>query len=156
MPRCSQQLHVYSLLLITLLRYLSLETLQVRALVNMHMCGTSVRHFRCMADAYYRPIVHGQLPYCEYKAYNPKPIEISSNPDLSETLSPVSSAPMRVCLCDMNGRPQCARFLYSPAPKFIVVKHLHCLHVQLAMTLELQLALSMHVSFQSLQTNLHC
>ena len=35
-------------------------------------------------------------------------IGISFDPDLNKTLSPVSSAPRHVCLCDSNGKPQCA------------------------------------------------
>ena len=36
----------------------------------------------------------------------------SFDPGLNETLSPVSSAPHRVCLCDSNGKPQCANISY--------------------------------------------
>ena len=36
----------------------------------------------------------------------------SFDPGLNETLSPVSSAPQRVCLCDSNGKPQCANASY--------------------------------------------
>ena len=36
----------------------------------------------------------------------------SFDPGLNEILSPVSSAPQRVCLCDSNGKPQCANISY--------------------------------------------
>ena len=36
----------------------------------------------------------------------------SFDPGLNETLSPVSSAPQHVCLCDSNGKPQCANISY--------------------------------------------
>ena len=39
-------------------------------------------------------------------------INISFVPGLKETLSPVSSAPQRVCLCDSSGKPQCANISY--------------------------------------------
>ena len=39
-------------------------------------------------------------------------IRIFFDPGLNETLSPVSSAPQRVCLCDSNGKPQCANISY--------------------------------------------
>ena len=37
---------------------------------------------------------------------------ISFDPGLNKTLSPVSSAPQPVCLCDSNGKPQCANISY--------------------------------------------
>ena len=39
-------------------------------------------------------------------------LNISFDPCFDETLSPVSSAPQRVCLCDSNGKPQCANISY--------------------------------------------
>ena len=37
---------------------------------------------------------------------------ISFDPGFNETLSPVSSAPQRVCLCNSDGKPQCANISY--------------------------------------------
>ena len=45
---------------------------------------------------------------------------------LNKTLSPVSSAPQHVCLCDTNGKLQCDNILYIfPNILFIMVKHSH-------------------------------
>ena len=67
--------------------------------IGQHLYGTSVRDDRCLR--------HNQgIPSCVYDNTT-KHINISLHPDLSEILSPVSSAPWRVCLCDINGRPQC-------------------------------------------------
>ena len=34
---------------------------------------------------------------------------VSYTPNISNSLSPVSSSPMRACVCDTNGKPQCVR-----------------------------------------------
>ena len=39
-------------------------------------------------------------------------VNLTSPLTLNETLSPVSSAPQRVCLCDSDGKPQCANISY--------------------------------------------
>ena len=78
--------------------------------IGHHMYGTSVRDYRCAELRIQLANKHGK-PYCRYKvdtAY--EHINISFHPSLNETLSPVSSAPWRVCLCDSNGKPQCANF----------------------------------------------
>ena len=52
----------------------------------MHVYGASIKSWRCQCGEH---IVH----YI---------------PSLNSSLSPVSSNPKRVCLCDFNGKPQCA------------------------------------------------
>ena len=77
--------------------------------IGHHMYGTSVRDYKC--DQQNLELAHQQTKsYCWYSidAIH-KHINISFDPGLNETLSPVSSAPQRVCLCDSNGKPQCAR-----------------------------------------------
>ena len=34
---------------------------------------------------------------------------VSYTPNITNSLSPVSSSPMRACICDTNGKPQCAK-----------------------------------------------
>ena len=54
---------------------------------------------------------------------------ISFVPNLNNSLSPVSSGPKRVCLCDLNGHPQCAnvsnifvnRFRVYPGESFSIL-----------------------------------
>ena len=52
-------------------------------------------------------------PHCSdlYKGLHGE-LNISFDPGFNDTLSPVSSAPQRVCLCDSNGKPQCANISY--------------------------------------------
>ena len=80
--------------------------------VGHHMYGTSVRYEKCD---------HGHTQYANKQGKNycwdphnnaHEHINISFHPGLKEALklSPVSSAPWRVCLCDSNGKPQCANF----------------------------------------------
>ena len=99
-----------------------------QCVVGHHMCGASVRGATC--DKKYIGLANEQgKPHCwlqdqEADGY----INISFDPGLNETLSPVSSAPQRVCLCDSNGKPQCANISYIfTKPVFIVVKSSHCL-----------------------------
>ena len=56
--------------------------------VGNHFYGASVK--ACMKEFCYHDIV-------------------SYTPNMTNSLSPVSSSPMRVCLCDTNGKPQCAK-----------------------------------------------
>ena len=56
--------------------------------VGMHIYGASVK-------AYMNPFCHQDI--------------VSYMPNITNSLSPVSSSPMRVCLCDTNGKPQCAK-----------------------------------------------
>ena len=56
--------------------------------VGTHIYGGSVK--TCMNSFCYQDIV-------------------SYMPNITNSLSPVSSSPMRVCLCDTNGEPQCAK-----------------------------------------------
>ena len=78
--------------------------------VGHHMYGTSIRDYKC--DKWHIEWANKQgKPYCQRQGDNThKYINISFHPGLNETLSPVSSAPWRVCLCDSNGKPQCANF----------------------------------------------
>ena len=65
---------------------------------GMHIYGGSTRSSFCTN-------VWFTLPYCGKDAGN---INITFSPNLNNSLSPVSSDPKRVCLCDANGKPQCA------------------------------------------------
>ena len=80
--------------------------------VGHHMYGTSVRAEECDQD-HMESVNKQEKPYCWhcYDEYNDH-INISFDPGLNETLSPVSSAPQHACLCDSNGKPQCANFSY--------------------------------------------
>ena len=75
--------------------------------VGHHMYGTSVRDYRCDYWHIQSANKHGKQ-YCTHKDYDTAHFNISFHPGLNETLSPVSSTPWRVCLCDSNGKPQCA------------------------------------------------
>ena len=78
--------------------------------IGHHMYGTSVRDVKCNKRDIQYANKQGK-PYCRYPYDNAHEyINISFHPGLNETLSPVSSAPWRVCLCDSNGKPQCANF----------------------------------------------
>ena len=78
--------------------------------VGHHMYGSSTKSSRC--DELHITAYKQGKPHSWHQNENPDGyINISfSNPDLhvNEILSPVSSAPQRVCLCDSNGKPQCA------------------------------------------------
>ena len=75
--------------------------------VGHHMYGASIRDRSC--SAYFITFVNKQgKPHCPGNDHD----DISFDPGLNETLSPVSSAPQRVCLCDSNGKPQCANISY--------------------------------------------
>ena len=80
--------------------------------IGHHMYGASVRDYTCSRR--FISFVNKQgKPHCYHPGFGlyHKP-NISFDPDLNETLSPVSSAPQRVCLCDSNGKPQCANISY--------------------------------------------
>ena len=76
--------------------------------IGHHMYGTSVRSDKC--DNWHIPLINAQgLPYCRLSREKAqKHIGMYFDPGLNETLSAVSSAPQRVCLCDFSGQPQCA------------------------------------------------
>ena len=78
--------------------------------IGHHIYGTSVRNTKC--DQFHMALANQQgKPYCWPSNITANGyINISFDPGANETLSPVSSAPQRVCLCDSNGRPQCANF----------------------------------------------
>ena len=80
--------------------------------VGHHMYGASVRDYSCSRDIIIS--VNGQgKPHCSYIYEEPEGyVNISFDPGLNEILSPVSSAPQRVCLCDSDGKPQCANISY--------------------------------------------
>ena len=77
--------------------------------VGHHMYGTSARDYKCDQDHNSIQKVDEQgKPYCRLRYPYYGHINISFHPGLNETLSPVSSTPWRVYLCDSNGKPQCA------------------------------------------------
>ena len=82
--------------------------------VGHHMYGASVRDISCSTDFISFVNERGK-PHCfiqgeESDGY----INISFDPgfEFNKTLSPVSSVPQRVCLCDSNDKPQCANISY--------------------------------------------
>ena len=75
--------------------------------IGDHIYGTSIRNSKCDFTHISRSKAQG-VPYCLYtyqKSINP--VNMYFPPGLNETLSPVSSDPWRVCLCDSNGQPLC-------------------------------------------------
>ena len=66
--------------------------------IGHHIYGTSIASAYCG--------IRPGISYCTTEH-----VDMTLDPDLNETLSPVSSAPFRVCLCDLYGRPQCANLL---------------------------------------------
>ena len=80
--------------------------------VGHHMYGASIRDASCSSDSIIFVNEQGK-PHCSYIYEEPEGyVNISFDPGLNNTLSPVSSAPQRVCLCDSNGKPQCANISY--------------------------------------------
>ena len=80
--------------------------------IGHHMYGASVRDTSCSID--FMSLVNEQgKPHCSdpYEGLHGE-LNISFDPGLKDTLSPVSSAPQRVCLCDSNGKLQCANISY--------------------------------------------
>lgn len=74
--------------------------------IGHHMYGSCVRQAGC---GYLHRASKVGKPYCSFNATSKNfiPINISFlHPNLTETLSPISSAPTRVCLCN-SGKPQC-------------------------------------------------
>ena len=78
--------------------------------VGHHMYGTSARDGKCDEEHVRLANKQGK-PYCwhQYQRAH-EHINISFYPGRNEIVSPVSSAPWRVCLCDSNGKPQCVNF----------------------------------------------
>ena len=77
--------------------------------VGHHIYGSSMRYAKCDTDhMLLANNLNGGKPYCwhMYETVS-KHINLVFKP---ETLSPVSSVPWRVCLCDSNDRPLCANF----------------------------------------------
>ena len=77
--------------------------------VGHHMYGTSTRDFKCYSDINQMQL-RGEtycLCYSKYE-HSYQHINLSIYSSLNEILSPVSSDPQRVCLCDSNGKPLCA------------------------------------------------
>ena len=72
--------------------------------VGHHMYGTSIRADKCDREHMEQANERG-IPYCWHKHERSqhKRIKISFDPGLKRILSPVSSAPWHVCLCDSNG-----------------------------------------------------
>ena len=63
-------------------------------------------------------------------------VNISFDPGLNETLSPVSSAAQRVCLCDSNGKPQCANISYIFTDTSAMTLTESCIHPHSAIPLQ--------------------
>ena len=80
--------------------------------VGHHMYGASVRDKSCSSG--FMDFLNEQgKPHCFGPDEGPyRELNISFDPGFNETLSPVSSAPQRVCLCNSNGKPQCANISY--------------------------------------------
>ena len=76
--------------------------------VGHHMYGASVRDESCTTGSTLTFVNEQGKPHCVFGNNTYHELNISFDPGLNETLSPVSSAPQRVCLCDSNGKPQCA------------------------------------------------
>ena len=82
--------------------------------VGHHMYGASVRDYSCSRYIIGYANERGK-PHCSVQGEEPDGyINISFDPGFkfNNTLSPVSSPPQRVCLCDSNGKPQCANISY--------------------------------------------
>ena len=76
--------------------------------IGHHIYGTGIRLDKCDRNDVRMAYENGK-PYCWYQDQTSDGyIKFSFNPGLNETLSPISSAPWRVCLCDSNGEPLCA------------------------------------------------
>ncbi|MCG8621563.1 MAG: hypothetical protein MJE68_06125, partial [Proteobacteria bacterium] len=80
--------------------------------VGQHMYGASVRDGSCSRDTIIFMNRQGKSHCFLPDEDSYRKLNISFDPGLNETLSPVSSAPQRVCLCDSNGKPQCADISY--------------------------------------------
>ena len=81
--------------------------------VGHHMYGASVRDDSCSINFIIFVNEQGK-PHCFKTVYKPDGYVniFSFDPGLNKTLSPVCSAPQRVCLCDSNGKPQCTNISY--------------------------------------------
>ena len=80
--------------------------------VGHHMYGASIRDASCSRELISFVNEQGK-PHCFYRVEEAfRYIRISFDPGLNKTLSPVSSDPQRVCLCDSSGKPQCANISY--------------------------------------------
>ena len=81
--------------------------------IGHHMYGASVRDESC-AQEYIEFMNEQGKSHClgPYDDPNGHINVFSFDPGLSKILSPVSSAPQRVCLCDSNGKPQCTNISY--------------------------------------------
>ena len=81
--------------------------------IGHHMYGASVSDISCSRDKIRSLNRQGKL-HCFFQGEEPNGYVniFSFDPGLNKTLSPVSSAPQRVCLCDSNGKPQCANISY--------------------------------------------
>ena len=70
--------------------------------VGTHIYGASIRNKKCRYF-YFELFNDPYFPYCGKQTIT----NISFITNLNDSLSPVSSDPQRICLCDINGRPQC-------------------------------------------------
>ena len=79
--------------------------------IGQHIYGSSTRQAIC--DSSHLQLANTQgLPYTICDNSTKSHTNFTFSPDLKETMSPVSSAPWRVCLCDSLGRPQCANIYH--------------------------------------------
>jgi hypothetical protein len=78
--------------------------------VGQHIYGSSIRSSKC--DKMHILLLDNERgkPYCLHRNESYEHINFSFKPALNQTISPISSSPWRVCLCDSNSRPQCANF----------------------------------------------
>ena len=75
--------------------------------IGEHIYGSSIRQAEC-DGSHLRLTIKNAKPYSNCDISSNGHVNFTINPNLKETMSPVSSAPWRVCLCDSLGRPQCA------------------------------------------------
>ena len=80
--------------------------------VGHHMYGASLRSSLCDGVHIHLADKRGK-PHCWHNYDYPDGyVSIYFDPSLNETLSPVASNAWRVCLCDSDGKPQCANISY--------------------------------------------
>ena len=82
--------------------------------IGHHIYGASVRDYSC-SRGFIGYVNEQGKPHCLIQGEKPDGyinISFDSGIKFNTSLSPVSSGPQRVCLCDSNGKPQCANFSY--------------------------------------------
>ena len=83
--------------------------------IGHHIYGASIRDYSC-SRGFISYVNEQGKPHCLVQGEEPdgyiNNISFDSGIKFNTTLSPVSSGPQRVCLCDSNGKPQCANISY--------------------------------------------